>query len=76
MKRVLICAVVVLAGFAVQAGSMAAVAQEQTKVSSTSQGAADGHEIRNSGRCIESRRDGEPPSALPDTKKRRDRDQI
>ena len=41
MKRLLICTVVVLAGFAVQAGSMAAVAQEQTKVTSTSQGAAE-----------------------------------
>ena len=41
MKRVLICTVVVLAGFAVQAGSMAAVAQEQTKVTSTSRGAAE-----------------------------------
>ncbi len=40
MKRVLICTVVVLAGFAVQAVSMAAVAQEQTKAPSTSQGAA------------------------------------
>lgn len=27
------------------------------------------YEIRHSGRCIESRRDGEPPSALPATKK-------
>jgi polysaccharide export outer membrane protein len=41
MKPVLICTVVVLAVFAVQAGSMAAVAQEQTKVTSTSRGAAE-----------------------------------
>ena len=41
MKRVLICTVIVLAGFAVQAGSVAAVAQEQTKAASTSQGAAE-----------------------------------
>jgi len=41
MKRVLICTVVVLAVFAVQAGSMAAVAQEQTKVTGTSRGAAE-----------------------------------
>ena len=34
------------------------------------------YEIRHSGRCIESRRDGEPPSALPAKKKRHDRDQI
>ena len=34
------------------------------------------YEIRHSGRCIESRRDGEPPSALPAKKKRRPRDQI
>jgi protein involved in polysaccharide export with SLBB domain len=41
MKPVLICTVVVLAVFAVQTGSMAAVAQEQTKVTSTSRGAAE-----------------------------------
>ena len=41
MKRVLTCTVIALVGFAVQAGSVAAVAQEQMKVTSTSQGAAE-----------------------------------
>ena len=74
MKRVLICAVVVL-GLPRRQRSVAAVAQEQTRSGKPARGGG-GHEIRNSGRCIESRRDGEPPSALPATKKRRDRDQI
>jgi polysaccharide export outer membrane protein len=41
MKRLLTCAVFMLCWFAVQAGSVAAVAQEQTKATSTSQGAAE-----------------------------------
>lgn len=40
MKQLLICAAVLL-GFAAQAGSVAAVAQGQTKASTTSQGAAE-----------------------------------
>jgi hypothetical protein len=40
MKQLLIYAAVMF-GFAAQAGSVAAVAQEQTKASTTSQGAAE-----------------------------------
>ena len=41
MKQLLTCAAIMLGWFAVQAGSGAAVAQEQSKATSTSQGAAE-----------------------------------
>ncbi|MGH9503537.1 MAG: polysaccharide biosynthesis/export family protein [Terriglobales bacterium] len=40
MKRIMTCTAAMLCGFAVQAGSVAAAAQEQTIAASTSQGAA------------------------------------
>jgi|SRR5216683_3178163 len=77
MERLLICVALVLGCRAVQASSVAAVAQEQaTQAAKASEGAAGPTETRHRGRCIESRRDGEPPSALPATKERRDRNQL
>ncbi len=48
MKQLLTCAAIMLGGLALQAGSGAAVAQEQSKATSTSQGAA---EATKSGRA-------------------------